>query len=221
MAQSQNLELLIATRNTGKIREIQEMLSGLPVRLRTLDEFADITAVEEVGVSYQENATLKALGYARQTRICALADDSGLEVEALGGMPGVYSARFGGELLSDSQRTDKLLAALSDSAHSQRAAKFICAMALVGWQAEESQEAEPRLLKLTEGTCEGYIANQVHGTNGFGFDPIFIPRGYQQTFATLRSEVKNSISHRAKALVQMRMFVEELCGQLDRSSVHP
>jgi XTP/dITP diphosphohydrolase len=202
------LEILIATRNPGKIREIQEMLGGLQVSLRTLDEFADIESVEEVGLSYQENATLKALGYARQTGICALADDSGLEVKALAGMPGVFSARFGGELISDRERTDKLLAALSNCGPSERAAKFVCVMAFAGWRPGESQHSQPKLLNLTEGTCDGLIADCVLGGNGFGFDPVFIPTSYHQTFAVLRSEIKNRISHRAKALAKMRVFLQ-------------
>lgn len=214
------LDLLIATRNPGKIREIQQMLTGLEVRLRTLDEFPDIVSVEEVGLTYGDNASLKAMGYARQTGICALADDSGLEVEALGGKPGVFSARFGGPDLSDSERTEKLLLALSNS-DSQRSARFVCAMAFAGWLNEGRQGSEPQLLHLTKGTCEGHIATEANGIQGFGFDPVFIPHGYSQTFAELPSLVKSRISHRARALAKMRLFLSDLPVKLDRAVPRP
>ncbi len=220
MEQGLALDLLIATRNPGKIREIQQMLSGLQVRLRTLDDFPNVTSVEEIGHSYKENASLKALGYARQTGVCALADDSGLEVEALGGMPGVFSARFGGEGLSDSERTGKLLMALSHC-DSHRTARFVCSMALAGWTTDEPQGSEPQLLNLTEGSCDGYIATQANGSNGFGFDPIFIPQRYHQTFAELPDRVKSRISHRARALAKMRLFLSDLPAKLDRAVRHP
>jgi|ERR1044072_431917 XTP/dITP diphosphohydrolase len=214
------LDLLIATRNPGKILEIREMLSGLEIKLRTLDEFPDIIPVDEVGVTYIDNASLKAVGYARQTGTCALADDSGLEVEALSGKPGVFSARFGGPNLSDSERTEKLLLAISDSGF-QRSARFVCAMAFAGWLTEEPQGSEPQLLHLTEGTCDGHIATQAHGSQGFGFDPVFIPHGYSQTFAELPSEVKSHISHRAVALAKMRLFLGDLPLKLDRAVRRP
>lgn len=214
------LDLIIATHNQGKIREIQQMLSGLEVRPRTLDEFPAIVSVEEVGFSYAENASLKALGYARQTGICSLADDSGLEVDALGGRPGVYSARFGSPNLSDGERTEKLLLTLADS-DSQRSARFVCVMAFAGWLTEDPQGAGPQLLHLSEGTCEGSIAPQASGSQGFGFDPVFIPHGYSQTFAELPSKVKKRISHRAKALAKMRLFLSDLPAKLDRAVRRP
>jgi XTP/dITP diphosphohydrolase len=215
------LEILVATQNPGKIREIKEMLYGLQVKLRTLDEFGEITSVEEVGLSYGENAKLKALGYARLTGLCALGDDSGLEVEALGGMPGLLSARFGGEGISDRERTDKLLVSLSKCNNLQRAARFVCLMAFAGWEPGESRASAPRVLNLTEGKCEGFVAVYAKGNNGFGFDPVFIPMGYHHTFAELPSEVKMGISHRAMALAKMRPFLEDLVVRLDRSRGHP
>ena len=133
----------MATRNRGKVREIQEALSSLPVKLRYLEEFGNVSTVDEVGQTYQENAVLKALGYSKQTGLLALADDSGLEVDALGGMPGVFSARFAGEHSSDHQRIEKLLAALSDSDR-QRTARFVCCMALAGWEPSEEQVGRGR-----------------------------------------------------------------------------
>ncbi len=206
MIDSAGLEILVATSNRGKVREIQEALSSLPVKLRYLEEFGNIVTVDEVGRTYEENAVLKALGYSRQTGLFALADDSGLEVDALGGMPGVFSARFVGEHASDDQRIEKVLTALESSAQ-KRTARFICCMAFAGCEAKESQ-VEPHLLTVTEGKCEGIIATAVRGTNGFGFDPVFVPSGYTATFAELPSAVKAQISHRALALAAMRDFLD-------------
>jgi XTP/dITP diphosphohydrolase len=134
MALTEHREILIATHNSGKIREVREALRSLPVKLRYLDEFRNIAKVDEVGRTYEENAVLKALGYAKQTGIFALADDSGIEVQALGGKPGVFSARFAGEEGSDRDRTEKLLAALAQEKDSNRNARFVSCMAIAGWQ---------------------------------------------------------------------------------------
>jgi XTP/dITP diphosphohydrolase len=214
MIKTRPSEILIATRNPGKLREIQSMLSSLPVKLHLLDEFAGISTVDEVDRTYSENAILKAVGYARQTGLTALADDSGLEVAALGGMPGVFSARFGGDQLSDRDRTEKLLAALSNHPDQNRSARFVCSMALAGWPPEEREEkSEPRLINVSEGTCEGFIAAGARGGNGFGFDPVFTATGYSETFGELPEEVKSRISHRALALAAMRSFLEHFLVQ--------
>jgi non-canonical purine NTP pyrophosphatase (RdgB/HAM1 family) len=209
MIHSRNFEILVATRNRGKILEIQEALSTLPVKLRYLEEFVGVSTVDEVGRTYEENAVLKALGYSRQTGVCALADDSGLEVDALGGMPGVFSARYGGEHASDDQRIQKLLMLLSISDQG-RTARFVCCMALAGLDPKEGQvgREKPQLLKVTEAKCEGVIATTVRGANGFGYDPVFVPAGYDATFAELPSAVKSAISHRALALAAMRKFLD-------------
>jgi XTP/dITP diphosphohydrolase len=208
-------EILVATRNSGKIREIRDALRSLPVKLRHLDEFPNVSSIEEVGQTYQENALLKALGYSKQTGLCALADDSGLEVDALGGMPGVFSARFGGEDAPDAERIEKLLTMLSERAASKRTARFVCCIALAGWQGDEQPmtQANPCVLKVTEARCEGYIANVARGTNGFGFDPVFVPEDYSMTFAELPPEVKATISHRALALNAMRRFLDGWLAQ--------
>lgn len=200
------LEILIATHNKGKIREVQEALHLLPLKLRYLDEFSHVSLVAEVGRTYQENAVLKSLSYAKQTGVYALADDSGLEVDALGGGPGVCSARFGGESLSDQDRTQKLLAELTEQTLSRRGARFVCCMALAGWERTPG-EGEPLLLSLSEAKCEGSIAPRARGANGFGFDPVFVPNGYLATFAELPNEVKAKISHRAQALAAIRAFL--------------
>jgi len=207
--QTPELEIVVATRNAGKVREIQTALFHLPISLLSLDDFQNISSIDEVGETYQENALLKALGYARQTGACALADDSGLEVDALNGRPGVFSARFAGPDASDTKRNEKLLAALSGYDTADRSARFVCSMALAGWApGTRSIENEPQLLKVTEGRCEGTIAAGPKGDHGFGFDPLFVPNGYDATFGELPDEMKSRISHRALALAQMREFLE-------------
>lgn len=205
---SSRLEVLIATRNAGKIWEIQESLRGSPVALRYLEDFPDVKPVEETGETYTENAILKALNYSKQTGVCALADDSGLEVDALGGIPGVYSARFGGHAASDHQRIKELLLALSQYPDGKRTARFVCCMALADWKSGELQApADGRVLSLAEGRCEGLITHESRGANGFGFDPVFRPVGYDATFAEMSPDVKRVISHRAQALVLIREFI--------------
>ena len=208
-------EILIATHNLGKIREVQEALHSLPLKLRCLDEFSHVTSVNEAGGTYKENAVLKAVGYAKQTGICALADDSGLEVDSLGGKPGVLSARFGGEHASDRDRIQKLLTALAQYGSDDRGARFVCCMVLAGWltKQEQFENAEPRVLTVTEAKCQGIITPEEKGANGFGFDPVFVPRGYLATFGELPTEVKARISHRAQALLAMRDFLERQVSQ--------
>lgn len=170
MTHRPRLELLIATGNLGKLREIGESLRGLPLTIRYLQEFPDFSLVEEVGQTYKENAILKALSYSKQTGVIALADDSGLEVEALGGAPGVLSARYGGDHASDADRTEKLLMALSQYPAQARTARFACCMALAGchWGEDQPYNANPNVLHVTEGRCEGIIIERPRGNNGFG-----------------------------------------------------
>jgi non-canonical purine NTP pyrophosphatase (RdgB/HAM1 family) len=209
MIQLPRLELLIATTNPGKILEIQEAFSDLPLIVRSLDDFPQISPVEEVGTTYEENAILKALNYAAQTRLCAIADDSGLEVNALGGLPGVLSARYGGASSSDEERTAKLLAEIADKGSLERGARFVCCMAFAGWKASDisSVADKPTLLNLSKGKCRGHIAERARGDKGFGYDPLFIPEGYHATFAELPAHIKGLISHRAHALWSMRDFL--------------
>jgi XTP/dITP diphosphohydrolase len=137
MNQFPPFELLIATTNPGKMLEIQRAFSDLPLMLRSLDEFPDIALVEETGTTYEENALLKALNYAEQTRCWALADDSGLEVTGLNGLPGVRSARYGGANASDGERTQKLIRELDGKAFHKRSARFVCCVAFAGWKARD------------------------------------------------------------------------------------
>jgi XTP/dITP diphosphohydrolase len=206
-------ELLIATRNEGKSEELRSSFATLPVELRFLHEFKNISEVPELGKTYEENATLKAAGYARQTGIPALADDSGLEVDALQGGPGVWSARFGGSDLSDAERIEALLSALDDVAPTQRTARFVCYMVLYGSPPSPVEEvSQPRVLAVTHGICKGTLATEPMGTQGFGFDPIFIPNGHNVPFAALDQAIKGNMSHRARAAAQMRRQLERYCG---------
>lgn len=212
-----SFEILVATQNPGKIREVDEALQSLPVTLHYLNEFHIVT-VDEVGKTYEENAALKALSYAGQTGLWALADDSGLEVDALDGQPGVLSARYAGEQASNEDRISKLLSELASRRAPRRNANFVCCMALAGSEHSNRRldgEA-PRLLTLVQARCEGAITFQARGTNGFGFDPIFQPVGYAETFAELPTEVKARISHRAQALVAIRTFLAGWLAKLDR-----
>ena len=202
-------ELLIATRNTGKIEELREAFYTLPLDLRLLQEFENISDVPESGETYLENATLKAAGYSKQTGVIALADDSGLEVDALLGKPGGLSARFGGDDLSDTERTRALLSVLQRVDPTERTARFVCCMVLYGSPLFlPSERLPPKVLAVTQGVCEGSLAMETEGTNGFGFDPIFIPKGYTTSFAALDQAIKRTISHRARAALLMRRRLE-------------
>lgn len=200
MPAERQIEIVIATLNRGKVREIETVLSGLSITFRYLSDFENIAEPVEDGRTYQENAGIKALSYARQTGLAAMADDSGLEVRALGGEPGVFSARYAGVGASDKQRIEKLVAALKDQR--DRIARFVCNIALAEFS---PNDGEPTISIVTSGICQGKITEQPRGNNGFGFDPIFVPDGYAETFAELPAGVKNNISHRAKALEAMRV----------------
>jgi len=194
--------LVIATRNSGKLFELRQLLRDLPFTLLDLNCFPLIESVEETGATFAENACVKARAYAQQTRSLALADDSGLEVNSLGKAPGVYSARYAGDNASDAQRRDKLLAELAKAIPGDRAARFVSAVAIAS--------SGGGILNVSLGVCEGRIAEAPRGSNGFGYDPIFIPDGYSQTFGELPEEVKNQISHRASALKGALDFLRSL-----------
>jgi len=195
-------KLLIATRNPGKTREFSSLLSGLPLELVDLNSFPEAPAVEETGSTYAENAVLKARAYSAATQIAALADDSGLEVEALGGRPGVLSARYAGEGATDSDRVQRLLKELS--CVSNRRARFVCVIAVAGSQGE--------LLNVAEGICEGSITLEPRGKHGFGFDPVFVPAGHSETFGELAATIKGEISHRARAIKLTEQFLKRWLG---------
>lgn len=195
-------QLLIATRNQGKLQELRDLLKERPFDLCDLSSFPAIQTVAETESTFAENATLKAVGYAKQSRVITIADDSGLEVEALGGRPGVLSARYAGAGASDSDRVDKLLGELLNLPSSKRGAQFVSAVAIANGQGE--------ILNISIGVCVGRIADAPRGANGFGYDPVFIPDGFGETFAELPSKVKNQISHRARALKGAAEFLRSL-----------
>ncbi len=195
------LQLLVATKNDGKIAELEILLADFPVRLRSLREFADVLEVEETGQSFQENARLKAKGYALQTNLWALADDSGLEVAALGGAPGVFSARYAGRDASDQEKTDKLLIELSEKKDAERCARFVCAMVI--------SDEKGEIKFVAEEVCNGKIALESRGNRGFGYDPVFIPEKFNETFGELSVEIKQQISHRARASNKIIQYLRD------------
>ncbi|MGQ0541522.1 MAG: RdgB/HAM1 family non-canonical purine NTP pyrophosphatase [Blastocatellia bacterium] len=196
-----NFELLAATGNIGKLGELRALFYDLPLNLRGLDEFPKIVKVAETGETFEENACLKAVGYARQTGLIALADDSGLEVEALGGKPGLYSARYGGPGLTDADRISILLDELSETKAEYRNARFFCSMALALSTGE--------ILFSASGECRGSIADSPFGSGGFGYDPVFIPEGYDRSFGELSNSIKGEISHRARASAVIMRYLRD------------
>jgi XTP/dITP diphosphohydrolase len=186
------MELIVATRNTHKTREIQHIL-GPGFNVSDLVAHPDVSDIRESGTSFEENAKLKALAASRQLPGWVIAEDSGLEVDALGGAPGIYSARYAGPNATDKDKIDKLLGELErvDATDERRRARFRCVVALA---------SNGNLSGTFEGIVEGRIADEVRGHFGFGYDPIFIPEGFEQTFGELPNEVKNALSHRAKAI---------------------
>jgi len=189
----QKILLVIATRNKGKTSEIRDLLKDFPIEIKNLDDFGPIPQVEEDGTTFEENAYKKASFTARVLGFPAIADDSGLTVDALGGAPGIYSARYAGEHAGDEQRCAKLLKEMEGI--SNRKAAFECVISI----------AVPTGPALTyEARCEGLIAQQPAGSNGFGYDPVFYYPPLGKTFAELTREEKNTVSHRGKALKELQ-----------------
>lgn len=186
------IELVVATRNRHKTREIQPILAP-EFSVRDLGAHPEVSEIRESGTSFEDNAKLKALAASRQLPALVIADDSGLEVDALGGAPGIYSARYAGANATEKDKIDKLLRELARvrATEDGRRARFRCVVALA---------RNGNLLGTFEGIVEGSIADEARGDSGFGYDPIFIPEGLKQTFGELPTEVKNTISHRAKAI---------------------
>lgn len=198
------MRLLIATHNRGKLIEYQEMLTDFALELVTLDDVGIGEDVEETGATFAANARAKAVEYARRSGLLTLADDSGLEVDALGGEPGVHSKRYAGENKSDPERIAFLLDKLQGVSREKRTARFRCAIAL----------ATPRGdVRECDGACEGLIELAPRGTNGFGYDPVFLFPERGMTMAELSSEEKNRISHRARATEKARKILEKLIAQ--------
>ncbi len=198
------VQLLIATNNQGKKCEFAELLAALPLTLVSGPDVGVHLDVEETGQTYLENARLKALAYHRATGLLTLADDSGLEVDALNGAPGVRSARYAGGTASDIDRYELLLERLQGVPMEQRTARFCCAVVVLTPEGNEYQ---------TEGVCEGVIALEPHGESGFGYDPVFLVPRYGMTFSEMPTELKNRISHRGVAVAKMIPILTELIGK--------
>ena len=187
-------KLILATRNIHKARELQTLLDDLNVDVLTLNEISTELMLREDGTTFEANAFQKARTVYHHTKSLALADDSGLEVFYLNGRPGVFSARYAGEEATDEMNNQKLLTEMRAVVPRRRRAQFRSILALVGDGVEE----------MTEGICTGMLGETPHGTNGFGYDPIFIPTGFSKTYAELTAEEKNLISHRARSLAKMK-----------------
>ena len=194
-------KLLIATNNRGKLREYAQLLDGLLFEFTTLAEAGIAVEVNETGSSMQQNAIQKAIAYAHLSGLVTLADDSGLEVDALGGEPGVMSRRYAGEDASDRERNDYLLAKLHDVPWEKRGARFRCIIAVAMPEGE---------VETCDGVCEGFIAFEPKGEGGFGYDPIFHLPDQDKRMAELTLEEKNRLSHRAKAARKARRILEAL-----------
>lgn len=195
-----NRRLLIATTNPGKLREIGPLLAGTPVELVTLDRWPGLEAPEETGKTFEENARLKALYYAKATGMPTVAEDSGLEIDALGGAPGVESARYAGVDTPYPEKFAMIYERLRPFDQSRWTARFVCALALVDGQ---------RVLFETRGTVEGVIAPEPRGTGGFGYDPIFFYPSFGRTLAEV-GERKSEVSHRANAFRRLASWLLEM-----------
>ena len=192
-------KIMMATRNKGKVIELKELLTDFPVEILTWADLSGMPEVEETGATFRENALLKAKAAAEFAHLPSLADDSGLEVDALAGYPGVYSARFAGEPASDEKNNGKLRELLRGIPMEQRTARFVCTIAFVTPDGQ---------VETAEGRCEGVILEEPRGTGGFGYDPLFYVPELGKTMAELTREEKNKVSHRGKALRAMLPFLK-------------
>ena len=198
-------KLLLATFNPGKIREYRSLLGSLGYQLVTPAEQGIASIATEPGNSYEQNARLKAIAYAKLSQLITLADDSGLEVDALGGEPGIHSARFAGKDATDADKVKILLAQLAGIPWEKRTAHFKCAIAIVTPQGQ---------LELCHGECHGIIAFEAKGEKGFGYDPVFYLPEIGKTMAELPTETKNQISHRGQAAQKARQILQRFHGRL-------
>jgi XTP/dITP diphosphohydrolase len=192
-------ELIVASRNKGKVGEIKALLADLPFKVTSLLDYPHIPEIIEDGKTYRANALKKAREAARATGKMAMSDDSGIEVRALGNAPGIYSARFAGEGASEKARNKKLFELLKGVPMHKRQARYRCVVALVNARGKE--------LGVVQGTCSGYVTTRDIGKNGFGFDPLFFLKRYHKTFGQLPPELKAKISHRARALKKFRLLL--------------
>ncbi|MCL4538072.1 MAG: RdgB/HAM1 family non-canonical purine NTP pyrophosphatase [Bacteroidetes bacterium] len=197
------MKVVLATHNRHKVEEIRDILAGLDIELLSLDEFPEIGEIIEDGETLEENARKKARTVFQATGLLSLADDTGLEVEALGGRPGVYSARYSGEGATYARNNAKLLRELKGIPPERRKAKFRCVISIIG----------DRIDEIAVGEVPGRIIDEVRGTNGFGYDPLFVADGYAITYAEMNSDVKNTLSHRARALAAAKRILLRLTQQ--------
>ena len=195
------LELVIATRNKKKVEEIRRILEGMPVKLSSLDDFPGCPEVEEDADTFEGNAVKKALAVARYSGCPAVADDSGLEVYALNGAPGVFSARYAGAGAGDRKNLEKLLAELQGVEDPGRGGRFVCVIALAFPDGR---------VETFDGFVEGRIGGGPRGFNGFGYDPVFLPKGHERTFAEMSAGEKDALSHRGRALEKLRFRLSSL-----------
>ena len=192
-------KLLIGSANLNKARELAMLLEGLPWEVVSLRDFPAIEAPEETGVTFEENAALKARYYSDAFKVTCVADDSGLMVDALDGAPGVYSARYAGDGADDAANNAKLLGELEDMPWHDRTARFVCCAAFYRPGGD---------VHLEIGAAHGHIAVSPFGENGFGYDPLFVPVGHEKTFAEMTVEEKHAISHRGMAFAKLRAWLE-------------
>jgi len=192
------MEIVLATTNKKKVEEIKRITEGMAVTIFTLDDFPGCPGVEEDGATFEENAVKKAVSVARFTGKPALADDSGLEVYSLGGAPGTHSARYSGQEANDSGNTEKLLSEMRLLSKNDRKARFACSIALAMPDGN---------VRTFHGFIEGSIGTEPRGANGFGYDPVFYPEGYDRTFAEMSAEEKDSLSHRGNAIRQLQSYL--------------
>ena len=193
-------KIVIGTSNHHKFDEIVQILQGISAHFLSLQDFPDIPPIEETGSTFRENALLKARTVYQYSSLLTLADDSGLEVDALQGVPGIYSARFAGKERDYAANNAKLLELLMEVPDQQRQAQFRCVVGIVG----------PDTERLAEGLVKGRIIREIRGDGGFGYDPLFIPDGFTETFAEMGEELKNRISHRAVAFQKAKQLLEKL-----------
>ena len=200
-------KLLLATNNAGKVKEFRSLLQGIPFELVTPQDIGIKTEVAETGTTYEENARLKVCALSKESGLLTLADDSGLEVDALNGEPGVMSARYAGKNASDTDRVKYLLSKMKDVPKEKRTARFRCVIAI----AQPDGQVE-----FCEGECKGLITFEPCGKNGFGYDPIFCFPKYGKTMAELPIEIKNRVSHRGRAAQKARMILNRV-GQTSKT----
>jgi XTP/dITP diphosphohydrolase len=194
------MKIVLATHNRHKVEEIRSILSDSSVELLSLDSFPEIGEIVEDGTTLEENARKKARTVFEKTSILSLADDTGLEVDALDGRPGVYSARYSGEKATYEENNKKLLLEMEGVPFERRTAKFRCVISIIGNGIDE----------IAVGEMRGKILKETRGKNGFGYDPLFLPDGYEMSYAEMDSSLKNKLSHRAKALQEARKILTNL-----------